>query len=648
MRRRLLALLMTTIPLASQPRWWMDEPVRLVQANLRETDGKLDPARLVRQVADFPANALLFGMGGIVAWYPTQVDFHYPSRYIPSGRDLFGEVLREAHAHGIHVIGRFDLSKTQKAVYDAHPEWFFRRQNGAPVVYNGLYATCINAGYYRGQAMKILAEALERYDVDGLFFNMFGNPSNDYSGNPVGLCHCESCKSRFRERYHRDLPDRPDADYREFLAASRDEVAREIAALIHRIRPHAAFLTYMQQYTDGITSESNTALGRPLPLWPYSASDNVNRARNSEPSKMAFNLSIGFVDIPYRMVSVAGPEIQARLYQNMAHGAGPAFVVLGTLDQEDETGIAAARLVFAWHQEHSDLYVGQENRARVLLLGGHGDAYRGFFRLLSEQHIPFAVIDGTESLDRRAGGFDLVIAPDSTPPELERYVRDGGRLLAAGIRPPGFLGIRSVHLWPDTRSAYLRIHDRELFPSLLGTRLLFLAGPYLETAPANKPLVTLIPPSMFGPPELVGADAQETDKPGLVLVPFGRGEAAYVPWDAGGLYYRFSSPGHAGLIADLIDHLLPHGRQLRTNAHPLVEMTIMAQPAHHRTLVHFVNLSGHSETAYFRPAQMRDIEVELAQDFHKARSVRLGQDLRAAGRKFVLPELGAYDVVIVE
>jgi hypothetical protein len=127
---------------AQQKRWWMDEPIRLIQTNLRETDDALDPGRLVKQLEEFPANALLFGMGGIVAHYPTKVPFHYASPYIPAGHDTFGEVLREAHARGIRVIGRFDLSKTQKAVYDAHPEWFFRGANGQPVIYNGLYSTC--------------------------------------------------------------------------------------------------------------------------------------------------------------------------------------------------------------------------------------------------------------------------------------------------------------------------------------------------------------------------------------------------------------------------------------------------------------------------------------------------------------------------
>ena len=651
------AIVFAAAPAARQSgdvrRWWMDEPVRFLQTNLRETDSALDPAALVRQVAEFNANTFLVNMGGIVAQYPTKVPLHFASRHLPPGRDLFGEVVTHAHARKMRVVGRFDLSKAQKPVYDAHPEWFFTRANGEPYVYNGLYSTCINGGYYRQHAMAILSEALERYPVDGLFFNMFGNPATDYSGNQMGPCQCNACRVRFKERYGRALPATgADSDYRAFMNESAREVAATLAELIHRKRPGAAFLTYIQDHTDGIMSESNTAVGRALPLWPYSASDNVNRARNSEPGKMAFNLSMAFIDYPWRFVSVPGAEIQLRLYQNIAHGGPPAIAMLGTMDQEDRHSLIAARPVFEWHARHEDLYVGQQSAARVLLLGGGSQAaYRGFFRLLSEQHVPFAVSDNLRWMDDATRTFDLVIAPSGAPAALDRYVRQGGRLLIAGPNPPNLPAGRVIGRRTATQGAW-RIHDRTLFPSLASTNLLFLDGEFTELAPIEKPLLTLIPPAMFGPPELVWADKTETTIPGLALADHGQGRIAYVPWDVGGLYHRHSSPGHAGLIADLVDHLLPKGRQLKTSAHPFVEITLMRQPARNRTLVHLVNVSGHADTAYFQPLEMRDITIELAGSIRRARAVALDRDLpvtRSGGyARFTVPSLKSYEVVVVE
>jgi len=367
---------------------------------------------------------------------------------------------------------------------------------------------------------------------------------------------------------------------------------------------------------------------------------------------MAFNLCMSFIDYPWRFAPVPAGEIRLRLYQNMAHGAGPAFTVLGTLDQEDMSAVAAAQPIFKWHAEHEDLYVHQENAARVLLLGGRQASYRGFFRLLSEQHIPFAVSDNLRGLQDKSKSFDLVIAPDGPSAALESYVREGGHLLVAGTTPPPF-GVKTS---PDASSqrvqGYWRIRDHSLFPSLAHTKLLFFDGEYVELEQQASPALTLIPPAMFGPPEKVWADKQETNVPGLSVVKYGSGEMVYVPWDVGSLYHRHSSPAHAGFMADLVDHLLPGQRQLRTDAHPLVEITVMRQQDKRRTLVHFVNLAGHSDTAYFDPIPFRSVRVEVRGNFNRARVVGTGQPLKLArngeSASFVLSQLDSYEVVVLE
>ncbi len=126
----------------------------------------------------------------------------------------------------------------------------------------------------------------------------------------------------------------------------------------------------------------------------------------------------------------------------------------------------------------------------------------------------------------------------------------------------------------------------------------------------------------------------------------------YIPWDIGGLYYRHSSEGHAGLMVDVIDQLLPAGRQVRTDAHPLVEMTLMDQPARGRTLIHLVNVTGHHGTAYFPPVELRDIRIDVGRDIRRARAVDLDRDLPITidgpYRSFTLPRLKAYEVIIIQ
>ena len=94
----------------------------------------------------------------------------------PKGRDLFGEILEEAHKRDIRVVSRWDFSKARKEVYDAHPEWFFKMADGKPAIYNGLYQVCINGGWIQEKALEILGEGLDRYAGGRSFFNNFLNP----------------------------------------------------------------------------------------------------------------------------------------------------------------------------------------------------------------------------------------------------------------------------------------------------------------------------------------------------------------------------------------------------------------------------------------------------------------------------------------
>ncbi len=641
--------------LDGQPGWWMTEPIRWLQTNLRETNAALNPTDFIADVAGFNANVLMMSAGGITAQYPSKVPYHYVSPYLPKGQDTFGEVLQQAHARRIRVVSRWDFSKTHKEVFDAHPDWFFKMADGQPAVYNGLYLACINGGWYRQKSIEILSEALDRYDVDGCFFNFFSNPTADYSEHPLGLCHCDNCERLYHERFHRDVPETPDADYHAFLHDAGVSMSLAIRSVVRTKRPHAALLGTSVEIGDIAYGEANTAVRRPLPLWPYSSGDSSNQWRNSYPDKGVVCQGMSFIDFPWRFSVVPQPEIRTRIWQEVANGGAAAFNLHGTIaEQQDRSAIDVAIPAYGWLKEHEEYFVGQTSEARVFLLaprtGGVGfqisnDAYRGFYRFLTEQHIPFAAVENLDFLGKREA--DLVISPGETPSGLESYVQNGGRLIIGSATAPPFEVAATVKLWKSPDGAYFRIRNKAMFPSLKRTDVVFMYGDYLQLQAEGSSPITFIPPSMYGPPELVHVDWKDTDDPGLLIKEIGKGKLAWLPWNIGGLYYRHSSEAHAKLLSDLVDTMLPQGRQLKSNAHPLVEITFMRQ--NNRQLMHFINLSGHADTAYFNPVPMNDIQVSVRGDFHSGRALRSGKTVAIKGNagysQFTLPVLEEYELV---
>lgn len=668
-----LCVLLAALSAGAQTKqWWMDEPVRLILPLINENQSALDTDRFIQQLVDMNANTVLLPTGGIAAHYPTKVEFHYRSPSLPPGRDLLGEVVKKAHERGIRVMSRFEWTMVQSnGAFEAHPDWFQRQADGKPNIWNGCYFTCINGGYYQEQAFKILAEVLEQYPIDGTFFNASGQRMWDNNGRTYPPCHCDNCKRLFRAKYNRDIPAAADAQYTEFMNEANRAILSKMAQFIRSKRPGINVMlgrgnaAYVDSFNSEVHSASVISAG-PIadhPYWLYAASEIVNGARTTYPNQMAFDNDAAFLDNFWRYAHRSAPDGEIRAFQNMAHGAGPYLFINGSLDQNDGNALKGARAPFKFHKDHEDLYVRQENAARILLLegrpatrgliGGTAGSTRGFIRILSEQHIPYALSNDLSWIDKDPGRYDLVISAQGAPAALDKYLRQGGRVLVAGAAKPELELPPVVKLWKktETESAYWRVRDRTLLPSLKDTDIVFFYSDYLELEPRGNSPLTLIPTSMIGPMEKVHADWKDTTKPGLYIADYGKGKLAYIPWDIGDLYYRFSPVYHSAIVGDLVDALLPKGRQLRTNAHPMVEMTLQQQKQRRRTLVHFINLSGCSQTAYHPAIPMSNISVEVTGQFESARMASTGRDLalkREGGWvSFTLPSLDTYDVVVL-
>jgi len=268
--------------------WWMT-PQRLLQTNLREIDATMDVDQYIREVQEFGANIVLFNVGGIVANYPTDLEFHWRNTFMDG--DLVGRVLPKLHAANIKLMGRFDFSKLNEKYANQHPEWLYVSEAGKHVNYNGQVHTCLMGGYQQDYMFKILKEAVTRYPLDAIFFNMIGFPQRDYSRVYHGICQCENCKSSFKEYSGLDLP-KHDGDpgavakYKAWQRIQIDLQFKRVRELIKSIREDIAICTYTVDHIDVMRKES----GAPVGEEPW---DDVERAQWSLLPRSVWFVTLG-------------------------------------------------------------------------------------------------------------------------------------------------------------------------------------------------------------------------------------------------------------------------------------------------------------------------------------------------------------------
>ncbi len=620
--------------------WWHSKQWRLIQTNLREIDMlDIDAGQVVSDLQDFKANVLMINAAGIIASYPTELPFHFQSPFLEG--DSLHDILDACHAAGIRVIARTDFSKVRRPIYEQHPDWAYRTVSGGIIDYNGDIHVCINGPYQQHYALLIMEELLETHDFDGIFFNMGGYQTRDYSGNYYGICHCRHCQARFAEMTGLALPAKEDvADpvYRAYMGFRRQTLAEHHGKVYWALAerwPDLAIANHTDFRRGFIRQESNTAIERPLPHWQYSGSDNTKWAVGSFPEMVSSNTTVDFIDFPYRHVAVSPHQQALRLAQGLANGGAIDYYLIGRLDNhEDRSGFAPVKDIFHYHAAHEDVYVGMRPTADVMLLkaGTNQNEYQGWFRFLVEQHILFDVVRADAALDVPWDGYTTIVVPgvDTMPAalaeRLDRFVEGGGTLMVTGqssfkdedLNPrerPALqaLGIEEV-MWirPDMRSSYFKFDDKAGFSRFEDTDLVYMDGFYVYAryAEGAERRLQLVPPHNFGPPERCYYDLV-VDHPAFVVNPYGQGRVVYVPWLPGTLFHRQGYPNTAWFCADLLEGFAgvePVGGTLS----PQVEVTLLEKEEGRVRLLNLVNASGHFGNSFFEPVPMMEMEVIIA------------------------------------
>jgi hypothetical protein len=685
---------------------WYQEPFRIFQTNIREIDAVMDVERVVDDLQAFHANAWLLNTGGIVSFYPTMLPYQTPSPWLAerASGDLLGDALKAAHQRGVRVISRFDWSKLPRRLYEQHPEWFFVSPERQPQEYNELYSACPSGAYNQELSFQVMAEVLEHYEIDGVFFNMFGFAPRDYSGKYHGVCQCANCQQRFLQRYGLPLPaieDWENPAWIDYLAFTRDtasELSGRMRDFIHDKRPDVGLVLFMHAGKgDVIMHEVNHAINRPV--WAPATGEKIKLSQGEYPGVPVTINSVLFLDIPYRFTNDQPGSIGLRLAQMLAHGANPYVYVIGTTQQADRRNHAIVRRWYDYAERNADSCTDLFSPARVALiqperserLHQHGknqdavtSAFRGFYRALSETHLPFDIFSEQSLPDKAKNGqlnqYELLILPNAACLSeeeglaLDAFVRSGGRLIATfesgcfnerdqrrGLPLLECLGVREVsECKSDMRSALLTIGpvEREYLEDLGDTDILPLLGEYLVVQPraGSQTGLNLIAPGRYGPPEKCYG-AEPTDQAGIIWQPYGAGQTAYLPWQPDRYFYAQALPEYRTLMGGLARAMIHNPLVIATNAGPQVELVLRDQPNKNgvRRMVSFINYSGQNGRSFNEPVEMQQIFAQIAwnsQPVHRVHATVLDIDLPfeidEASIRFTLPRLNLFEKVIIE
>ena len=320
----------------------------------------MDVDAYVKTIEAASANVVLLNAGGIVANYPTKLPFHYRNPFKKG--DLVGTPLNRLHAKGIKVLGRFDVSKINETLAAQKPEWLYVGTDGKNVNYNGQVHTCVNGGYQQQYTFDILKETIQNYDLDGIFFNMPGYTTSDYSGVYHGICQCENCKKRFHDSTGMTLPVKEDMNdpvfrrYNAFRKTTSEQLFKKVGDFIKQQNPKLIISTYTDAGVDMTRSESSSWLTSEYE-WNYFSTDHVKRVIGSYKDRTPSNLLQYFLAIGYRHIATSPNISRIWVLENMLNGAPLDVYVIGTLaNQEDRRFIPIMNNIYRFHKTNEKLF----------------------------------------------------------------------------------------------------------------------------------------------------------------------------------------------------------------------------------------------------------------------------------------------------
>lgn len=544
------------------------------------------------------------------SYYDTRIGTRHPGLNF----DYFRSLSEACKARDLKVFAYYSVARDSLA-YDNNPDWrqvdaegkSFRLAKGDWGV------VCFNSPYTQEVVWPQLREILEKYDVDGVWW--------DIVTFEPGSCFCRYCKSRMEaegvdplnRRAHHAFNERSIARFhRESyeLIKSYDpsiQITSNSTGKIGRARRNKDWLdllvTEYIPYRHGFLYYAPYAhymrtMGLPMDCamssWHKAWGDFGNfKTLVQFQYEIAHVMSAGAV-----CQVVHQPDVDCNFSSDIIDLLGNAY---GFAREREEWCIGAKSVPYVAVLADPDIGEFDDER--------HAGSLRGAVKALLEGHIPFDVID--EEADFKP--YRVVILPNNrtlsseASDKIREYVANGGKLIATHLASLATMADES----PDfTLGDVFGVSYQGLSPESIGFLTAYNSGVgsglpryplvvydrFLEVshfkgaevlAEARRPLLELLerrsyshaqPPPHPTPPSWPDA---------IIRNRYGKGVSIYLVSPVFRVFYEHNAPFHRKLIQNLIDLLLGDDKLVEVETGPSVEASLMEQDD--RWVLHLVN-----------------------------------------------------------
>lgn len=563
-------------------------------------------------------------------------------------QDFFGEVLEEAHKHGIKVIAYYSLGTDAYAV-EHNPDWYQIDKDGSKRGGKGTVweLPCINSPYREELVIPQLKEITAKYAMDGYLLDI------PYLWDHH--CFCRYCKSRFVQEYKLELtPELLASNPKLVNGFAKQSAARcmqEIYDVVKSIRPEV-LVNCNGAWKMGEPAEINATSD--YGLWESQPASGTFLCHSIR-SRFVRNLPVPVQVMTVRFTEGWGlmscktaEQLKYEFAAIMANGGviniGDQVLPSGRLQSGVYDIIGEA---FSFVEERENLCIGSSAHKHIALIGNFTEnwyfeqgeaATMGAAKMLIEGHHQFDIYFNNDFPD--LSDYQVVVLPETvrlnelSTAKIAEFVRNGGLLLAAGEASltggettPNFmmaevLGVDYLDRTPYP-FAYMTQND-ELWAGTASIPQL-VEEPFLKvklsTAEALSyvqwPLTVPAPQRAFRHP--IPPAGRVSDFPAITANRFGQGTALYV---AAPIFKAYWNNNHFWLrrIMNNLLNKYDRSKPFRVEAPTTVEANMMEKDGvRYLHLINFHNgHTGNRKQALYDPIESITPVHDIKVTFHSS------------------------------